>query len=122
MDNIVKVYELPMLTSALKETPKVLIEDLNYTVQISGWNLEDEEKEVTLKFKVVLCYSHTSECFTKSLLNAYDSVVEIKESEWLKELEIMNVKDFESWKPRHFAIYLDGAGMYQFIAQEFEVI
>ena len=33
----------------------------------------------------------------------------------------INLDDFSFWKPKHYVLYLDRFGMYQFIAQSFEV-
>ena len=50
-----------------------------------------------------------------------DKVVEVIDSEWLEELKKINEEDFSYWKPKHYILYLDGFGMYQFIAQSLEV-
>ena len=39
----------------------------------------------------------------------------------LEELKKINLDDFSFWKPKHYVLYLDRFGMYQFIAQSFEV-
>lgn len=44
------------------------------------------------------------------------------DSEWLDELKGINKEDFDYWKPKHYIIYLDGIGMFQFIAQGYEVM
>ena len=59
--------------------------------------------------------------FTSELYDAYDKVVEVIDSEWLEELKKVNEEDFSYWKPKHYILYLDGFGMYQFIAQSLEV-
>lgn len=44
------------------------------------------------------------------------------DSEWLEELKGINEEDYNYWKPKHYIMYLDEVGMFQFIAQGFEVI
>ncbi len=119
---IVKLYELPMLTSNLYQEPSITIHNMNIAIELMGGDVDNKNKRVKLIFKNVLCHMHTSERFTKKMLNAYDTVVEIKNSYWLKELKKLNERDFQFWFPRHFAVYLDGIGMYQFIAKNYEVI
>lgn len=62
-----------------------------------------------------------SSTFTIDSLNAYDNIVELRDSEWLNEIEKINKRDFEFWKPKHYAIKLADDGMFQFIAREFTV-
>jgi len=47
--------------------------------------------------------------------------VEVIDSEWLEELKSINPENFYFWNPKHYALYLDRFGLYQFIARLFEV-
>ena len=58
--------------------------------------------------------------FTAEMYDAYDTVVEIVDSEWLMTMKKMNETDFNFWQPKDFAVYLDGMGLYQFVAKGFE--
>lgn len=44
------------------------------------------------------------------------------DEEWLEELKGINEETYNYWKPKHYIMYLDEVGMFQFIAQGFEVI
>jgi len=65
---------------------------------------------------------HTSERFTRTLLNAYDTLVEIEESDWLNELKELNENDFSYWNLKHYTIFFDKIGMYQFVAKGYKKI
>lgn len=115
-----KLFELPMLSSLLNSEPEILIKGLDISMILDGKDLSDADRHVCLSFKSVLCHKHTSERFTEEMYDAYDAVVEIVDSEWLIAMEKINKNDFGFWKPRHFAVYLEGIGLYQFIARSFE--
>lgn len=115
-------YELPMFSSNLIKDPLIRFEDMDVKIDIEGYDNEDNLSKITITFISVLCIKQTSARFTPKLYEAYDRIVELIDSEWLKELKGINEEDFNYWKPKHFILYLDGIGMYQFIAQAFEVI
>ncbi len=117
---IKKIYELPMLSSNLHQNPVINLNGINISIELDGGDVNNVHKKTKLLFKNVLCHMHTSERFTKNMFDAYDAVVEIIDSRWIGELKKMNERDFNYWKPKHFAVYLEGVGMYQFIAKEFE--
>ncbi|MDE6203809.1 MAG: hypothetical protein K2G19_10080, partial [Lachnospiraceae bacterium] len=68
------------------------------------------------------CNKHISARFTPKLFNSYDRIVELVDSEWLVELKDVNKEDFNYWNPKHYIMYLDEIGMFQFIARGYEVI
>ena len=115
-----KIFELPMLSSLLNHEPELLIRGLDISMILDGKDLSDANRHVCLSFKNVLCHKHTSERFTAEMYDAYDTVVEIVDSEWLMTMKKMNETDVNFWQPKHFAVYLDGMGLYQFVAKGFE--
>ncbi len=115
------IYELPMLSQTLLQEPQIDINHLNMTITLKGENLDGLKSNVKLVFNTVLCYKHTSESFTSTLYNAYDKIVELKDSEWLKEMSLLNSHSFQFWNPKHYVLYLDSRGLYQFIAKGFDV-
>lgn len=121
MESVVK-YELPVFSSALEKAPTFIYKGMNIKMEIEGYDEEDNLKKVTLVFSAVLCFKKTSARFTPELYGAYDKVVELCDSEWLRELAEINSEDFNYWNPKHYVLYLDSVGMFQFIAQEFEVV
>lgn len=115
-------YELPIFSSSLEEDPIVETKDMNMEIKLIGADEEGELRKIIVKFNSVICNKHISARFTPKLYNSYDRLIELLDSEWLEELKNINEEDFAYWKPKHYIMYLDGFGMYQFIAQGFEVI
>ena len=115
-------YELPIFSSNLEEDPIVESRGIDMGIELIGADEEDRLRKIIIKFNSVICNKHTSARFTPKLYDSYDKVVELVDSEWLAELKDINEEDFNYWKPKHYIIYLDGVGMYQFIAQGYEVI
>ena len=113
-------YELPIFSSGLKEDPIIETKNLNVKLVLDGYDDEDQEKKVIIQFENVLCYKYTSTSFTQTLYGAYDKIVELMESEWLNELKQVNKDKFNYWGLKHYVLYLDGIGLYQFIAQRYE--
>lgn len=73
-------------------------------------------------FDAVQAHRHSSEKFIKSLLNAYDSLVEITESEWVNQLREVNKEIADYWGIKHYAIFLDSNGLYEFIARDYKIL
>ena len=114
-------YELPIFSSSLKQDPVIRSKDLNMEIELIGMDEESRSRKITIKFNSVLCNKHTSARFTPKLYDSYDKIVELVDSEWLAELKNVNKEYFDYWNPKHYILYLDGAGMFQFIAQGYEV-
>lgn len=116
------LYEIPIYSSNLDKDPIVLSQDMNMKIELVGPDDENRLRKVLIQFTSVLCYKYTSERFTPKLYNSYDKIVELMDSEWLDELKKLNKEDFNYWNPKHYVLYLDGVGMFQFVAQSYEVI
>lgn len=87
----------------------------------------DEEKNDAvfnsgIMFDAVQAHRHTTEKFIKSLLGAYDSLVEITDSEWVKELREINKEIADYWNIKHYAIFLDSNGLFEFIARDYKIL
>ncbi len=115
-------YELPMFSSNLISEPKITIKNMDVEIVIEGYDDEDVFSRISIKFLSVLGMKQTSARFTPNLYGAYDKIVQITESEWLKEMQKLNNEDYSYWKPNHYVMYLDGIGLYQFIAKSVEVM
>lgn len=115
-------YELPIFSSSLEKEPIIDYKDLNMKIELIGTDAENRLRRIKIKFNSVLCNKHTSARFTPKLYESYDRIVELADSEWLTELKNINKEYFNYWNLKHYIIYLDGFGMYQFIAQGYEVV
>lgn len=121
MKSIIK-YELPIFSSTLEDDPIIEFDEIDMKIILTGGDEQGKLKKITLKFHSVICFKRTSARFTPKLFDSYDRIVELVDSEWLKELRGINEEGFNYWSPRHYIIYLEGVGMFQFIAKKYEVI
>lgn len=115
-------YELPIFSSSLEKEPIIESKDLNIKIELMGTDEENRLRRIKIEFNSVLCNKHTSARFTPKLYGSYDRIVELVDSEWLAELENINKEYFNYWNLKHYIIYLDGFGMFEFIAQGYEVV
>lgn len=121
--DINKLLEFPVASTALAEGGVKLIYpggdawllydyyDKNNTIFNSG-----------ILFDTVLAHRHTSEKLIKSLMGAYDYLVEILNSEWLEQLKEINKQTIDYWGLKHYAIFLDSNGLYEFIAKSYKIL
>lgn len=87
----------------------------------------DENKNDTIfntgiVFNAVQAHRHSSEKFTKILEGAYDYLIEIVDSEWVKQLREINKEIADYWDIKHYAIFLDSNGLFEFIARDFKTL
>ncbi len=75
-----------------------------------------------IMFDAVQAHRHTTDKFIKSLLGAYDSLIEITYSEWVKELREINQEIADYWNIKHYAIFLDSNGLFEFIARDYKIL
>lgn len=115
-------YELPIYSTTLEKDPVVESKDMDIEIELIGVDEENRLRSIVIRFISVICSKHTSARFTPKLYDSYDRVVELVDSEWLEELKGINEETYNYWKPKHYIMYLDEVGMFQFIAQGFEVI
>lgn len=60
-------------------------------------------------------------CTVWHVQDCYDTVAEVEESEWVQELRTAQKPNSRPWVMRHFMIYLDSAGCFEFVAESAEV-
>jgi len=85
-------------------------------------NRNDETFTGSLIFESTISHKHTSEKFLRTIGGAYDTLIEVCDSEWIAELSKISPEWAEVWKPRHYAIFLDGYGLYEFLAKDYKHI
>jgi hypothetical protein len=83
---------------------------------------DDEIFHSGIMFEAVMTHKHTSEKFLTTLLGAYDALVEIEDSDWLAQCRAINEDVFDFWNLKHYAIFLDSNGMYEFVAKGFTLL
>ncbi|MDD3172670.1 MAG: hypothetical protein PHF63_03265 [Herbinix sp.] len=117
-----ELWELPFISQELEDGVQFDVYGMDIIISFIYVQKSNIKVRAGIKFDSVLCHMHTSECFTKNLFNAYDTLVEIKDSEWLEALKTLNGISFLHWKPSHYAIYFDSVGLYQFIATGYQIL
>lgn len=76
-----------------------------------------------LRFRRVRAYRFRAEghCTPWHIEDAYDTLVEVEQSEWIDELLVAEASETRGhWKIRHFLIYIDDAGAYEIAAEDVE--
>jgi hypothetical protein len=62
-------------------------------------------------------------CSTEWHLDAYDTLVEVEDSDWVKEIRADTTPRYrDRWQMHHYMIYMDGDGAFEFIADGWEVL
>lgn len=87
---------------------------------ILKYSYSDEEgsRENNIRFTRVVAYRFTNEAHTKDFpSDAYDCIVEVVGSDWLKNLKEPTLWPFVR---RHIVIYLSNVGCFELIAEDFE--
>ena len=109
-----------MFSSNLVNDPIIEIKGMQVSITIAGYDDEEKFSEIILKFYSVIEFTKTSPVFG-IIAGAYDTLVEVQNSERLIELETINNHEYSFWSPKRYALYLDGYGFFQIFAKEFEV-
>ena len=94
----------------------------------SQWNAIDRTGEALFEELADVCLLHNTELnLIIIFLNLFSSSIPINSILILMSLDSMTGSCFKFdekiyWNPKHYIMYLDGVGMFQFIAQGYEVI
>ncbi len=120
-----KIWEFPVPSTCIAEGGVKLIYpggDAWLLFDYYDENKNDAVYNAGIVFDAVQAHRHSSEKFTKSLLGAYDSLVEITNSEWAAQLREINKEIADFWNIKHYAIFLDSYGLYEFIARDYKIL
>jgi hypothetical protein len=72
-------------------------------------------------FKTVLGFKHDSEGFATTMMDAYDRLVEIADSDLVVEYRKTNQRIADLFNIKHYAIFLKNCGLYEFIAKNYTI-
>lgn len=72
-------------------------------------------------FKTALGLRHSSEGFVNTLMDSYDRLVEVEESDWAAEYKKINPRVADLFKIKHYAIFLKSCGLFEFIAKGYTI-
>lgn len=120
-----KLWEFPVPSTCLAEGGVKLIYpggDAWLTFDYYDIEKGDAVFNSGILFEAVQAHRHSSEKFLVSLMGAYDSLVEILDSEWVRQLRQIDRKIADYWDIKHYAIFLDSNGLYEFIARGYNIL
>lgn len=110
---------IPTPSTAITEGPVLVHDGGSATIQFQ-FDREGEQFSSGLTFERVRAMQHRAEscCTPWHIEGAYDAVVEVVESTWVRDL-LEAEPDYRAghWVVRHFMLYLDSAGCFEFAAE-----
>ena len=120
--DVKKIWQFPVPSTAIEGTKLIYPGGDAWLL----FDYYDENQDAIfnsgLMFEAVQAHRHSSEMFTVSLMGAYDCLVEIVDSEWVKELNEINKQTADFWGIKHYAIFLKSNGLFEFIARGYEIL
>ena len=92
-----------------------------YVKSLSDATGTDEVFSSGVSFRASQAYRHSCDMFV-TCFDAYDTLIEIEDSEWVAEMRQINREIADYWDIKHYAIFLDSNGLYEFIARGFKIL
>jgi len=80
-------------------------------------DVSNDELYYEFSFDGVVAFRHFTEGFS-FISESYEKLIEICNSDWLKELRKMMPDRFDFCEQKHFAIYTENDGQYEIIAKD----
>ncbi|MBR4670293.1 MAG: hypothetical protein IKO84_06810 [Butyrivibrio sp.] len=116
MDNKI-VHVLNVFSSCLASSPKIEFDGMNMIIELKGYDDNEKYHECRIRFESVIGYKYSLALF-EMIKGSYDTIIEIMDSEWRDTFEKNNKEQYDYWKPKHYALYLDEVGLYQVLAKK----
>jgi hypothetical protein len=120
MNNKKKLYTTPKpSTSFISEA----FLDYTETDPMIRYEYLDNKTTVARGIKFINTYALKTRsercCSVWHIEDAFDTLLEIENSSWIEEVSRDIPLEYRSdWKPRHFMIYLDSVGSFEFLAED----
>jgi hypothetical protein len=115
-------YELPVPSTSLDGAVEVRDLDAGVTISFDFWR-DGKKHRGAIEFRKVRAYRFRAEihCTAEQVEDAYDTLVEVKESSWAAEIRADTEPRWRNtWVLRHFMIYFDSDGCYELLADAWE--
>lgn len=114
---IIKTFLIKEPAQEFIQPPKVEIKGKD-AVLIFDYETETGDYQLTgITFINTIDYRHVNEdAVNENMMKAYNAVVELKNSDWLQEMRKKMNDDSDMYK--HFLVYFDGFGAYEFICTD----
>ncbi len=117
-----KIKELWSLPANCLYEVKLLHNPLKIRIFIEYYNEEDEQVYNNyIEFSGVITYNYCSEKFSDYIINSYNTLCILENSNLIKKLSKKSPEWFKINEKYHFAIYLDSYGQYEIVATSFEI-
>ena len=123
--NVKKLWYFPVPSTAIESTKLIYPQFNNWLLFDYHVKNESGKYEIFnsgIMFNAVQAMRHSCEKFTESLMGAYDCLVEVEDSQWVKQLQKIDRQIADFWDIKHFAIFLDSNGLFEFIARGYEIL
>lgn len=118
---IQEVYEIKELAQEFSEQPQIKIRGRDV---ILSYDFEQEDGEYGWKditFVETISYKISKmSCVSEEALKSYNSVSEVLQSSWLEEVK-GSYRGSQPFEYKHFLIFFDDYGTYEFIAKSLNV-
>jgi hypothetical protein len=119
-----KLFSLPVASTSFLSDPECIHAGRDFEMRFD-YKSGREQMRGVVAFRKVRGYRQRAEiyCTEWHIKEAYDTVVEIQDSDWSKEfLEIAPDHHKNSWVMRHFMLYVDSFGCLEVLCESVELI
>ncbi len=114
MNQVADVWRLPVRSQEMDDAPEA---KLKYEALTLSYSVEGKRAEIRFEGVVAFCFTQFRAC-TKEHVVAYDKLVAIGESDWLKQVRNEGRGSLEG--AHHYRIFFDEVGAYDVIARSVE--
>lgn len=74
-----------------------------------------------INLDITLAYIHQTDDMKNLIPEAHGKFIEIQDSPWIEELQKSESEVLDFWKAKHYAIFIEGEGLFEFIARGYEI-
>lgn len=113
MNRVAEIWRSPFPSQEFDDAPEV---KLKYEELILSYRVEGKPFEIRFRGIVAFCFTQFRAC-RKEHLAAYDKLVALGESEWIREI-MSATQSVEG--THHYRIFIDDVGCYDVIARAVE--
>jgi len=117
-----ELWKLPV-PSTMVQGEQLLCTGADALLRFDYFDAEKNDTMFTagIFFDSVVGFRHDSEGFATTLMNAYDRLVEVVNSDWIAEYRKTNPRIANLYNIKHYAIFIKSCGLYEFIAKNYAI-
>ena len=114
------VWEFPCFSQEFEKGPEVLLTDEGARLRYDFYTDAGEHSWGEVLFRRVLAFRYVSydSISDEELLDAYDRVVAVQDSEWLRQ--VYPRRPWDGLELKHYRMFFDSNGCYECVAESFE--